>query len=128
MSQGINRRQAVSFKDVQIAYLMNGVSAVKDLYGEGKASSTTVRKALKELAGAGRNIAPLEKWVEEAMSPRARGRSAPEAGAERSYRVQRVGDGAPFLRLPVTVLGVGQREEVKVRFDRDKIVVTRGGS
>jgi hypothetical protein len=104
---------------------MNGVGAVKELFGDGKASATTVRRALKELSTAGRNVAPLQRWVDEAMTARARGRAAPEAGSERSYRVQRVGDGAPFLRLPVTVLGVGQRDEVTVRFDRDKIIVTR---
>jgi hypothetical protein len=128
MSEGKKRRQAVSFKDVQIAYLMNGVGAVKDLFSEGKVSPTTVRRALRELSEAGRNVSPLQRWVDEAMTARARGRTAPEAGSERSYRVQKVGGGAPFLRLPVTVLGVGQRDEVTVRFDKDRIVVTRNPS
>lgn len=51
-----------------------------------------------------------------------RGRSAPEAGDERLYRVQVVQD-APFIRLPMSSLGLSRGDTVKVTFEDKQILV-----
>ena len=119
------RRSAVSFKDVQIAYLMNGVSAIEGLIKGGRASKATVRRALRELGTSGRNVEPLERWVSDNLGGSGRGRSAPSPGETRAYKAQQVKTGGPFLRLPLDVLGVKKAGTIRVRFERDQIVVGR---
>lgn len=119
------RRQAVSFKDVQIAYLMNGVSAIEQLYNSGRASKATVRRALRELAQSGRNVEALEQFVSDQLGGAGRGRAAPSPGESRTYKAQQVKNGGPFLRLPLDVLGVKKGGSVRVRFERDQIIVAK---
>ena len=118
------RRQSVSFKDVQIAYLMDGISAVDSLLAEGRASRTTVRRALTTLKSAGREVKELEDWVIRHIGAPGRGRSAPIVGECRAYKAQQVKNGGPFLRLPLDVLGVQKGSVVTVTFDNGKIVVS----
>ena len=118
-------RSNVSFKDVQIAYLMDGVNAVDVLVKDGRASRTTVRRALVDLKAGGRDVNELESWVVNHIGAPGRGRSAPVVGEKRAYKAQQVKTGGPFLRLPLDVLGVEKGTVVDVTFDEDKIVVSR---
>jgi hypothetical protein len=52
-----------------------------------------------------------------------RGRAGPTAGEERVYKAQCIKEGEPFLRLPLSTLGVGKGDHVRVRFDGRQIVV-----
>ena len=123
------KRRNVSFKDVQIAYLMSGVSAIEALVTRGAVSKPTLRRTLSELAASGRNVEPLQRWVDEHLGVGApgggRGRSPAGAGDTRSYKAQQVKSGGPFLRLPLDVLGVKKGGALHVRFERDSIVITR---
>ena len=119
------KRTLVSFKDVQLAYLMDGVSAVEKLVTNGNASKSTVRRALKKLQESGRDVSSLERWVAEHIGPIGRGRAAPVPGETRSYKVQQIKNSGPFLRLPLDALSVKKGSVIRVNFETDRIVVTK---
>lgn len=121
-------RTLVSFKDVQLAYLMNGISAVQELVDSNKASKSTVRRALKKMQETGRDVSSLERWVAEHVGPIGRGRTAPSAGEMRSYKAQQIKNSGPFLRLPLDALGADKGSSVHVRFENDRIVVSMNAS
>jgi hypothetical protein len=119
------KRSTLSFKDVQIAYLMNGVNSVERLHKDGKASTATIRRALSHLRTGGREVSVLEKWIHDNLGIGARGRTAPQAGQERVYRAQQIKTSGPFLRLPLSALAVGKGETVTVSFEDERIVVKK---
>jgi hypothetical protein len=121
------KKNRTSSKDVIIAYLMNGVGAVERLYNDGHAARHTLRKALEELTASGRSVEPFNRWMDENLGAKGsgRGRSAPGSGDTRTYKAQAIKGSSPFLRLPLEVLGAKKGTEIKVRFERDEIIVTR---
>lgn len=119
------KRSTLSFKDVQIAYLMNGISSIEKLHKDGKASTATIRRALTQLKGGTKEIATLEKWISENLGTGVRGRAAPQAGQERIYRAQQIKTSGPFLRLPLSALSIGKGEVVTVVFEENRIVVKK---
>jgi hypothetical protein len=119
-------KRAVSYKDLQIAYLSNGVSAIQQLLAEGSTTKSSVRRALQAFTDAGAAAATLDDFVKTHIGQGRRGRAAPLVGAERSYRAQKLNSGSTFLRLPLEALGVQKGGLVTVRFERDRILVTRG--
>lgn len=118
-------RRALSYKDLQIIYLTDGVSAIERLLKEGRASKTAVRRALDAFQDQGAQAAALEDYVKTHVGQGRRGRSAPLVGQERVYKAQKLNTGSTFLRLPLEALGVQKGGVVKVRFERDRIVVTK---
>ncbi len=115
----------LSYKDLQIAYLSDGVNAVEKLLKDGKVSRGAVRKALDALRQQGAAAATLDDFVKTHIGQGRRGRSAPLVGTDRTYRAQKLNTGSPFLRLPLEALGVKKGGLVTVRFERDRIVVTK---
>ena len=115
----------LSYKDIQIAYLSDGVNAVEKLLKDGKASRGAVRKALDALRQQGAAAATLDDFVKTHIGQGRRGRSAPLVGTDRTYRAQKLNTGSPFLLLPLEALGVKKGGLVTVRFERDRIVVTK---
>ncbi|MCA9507083.1 MAG: hypothetical protein KC505_01515 [Myxococcales bacterium] len=125
MSEKRKRRSAVSFKDVQIAYLCSGISPIEQMHNRRLASASTIRRALHQLKCNGTPAEPLEKWFHENFGPGTRGRAAPQAGQERIYRAQQIKTSGTFLRLPLAALSIGKGEVVTVKFEKDKIVVKK---
>lgn len=121
----LDKKSVKSFKDVQISYLMEGLPAIENMYKEGLASKTTLRKALKKLQESGQDVKSLEEWVIEQFGASVRGRSSPMSGETRTYRAQQVTGSGPFLRLPLEVLDIKKGELVRVRFGENDITVTR---
>jgi hypothetical protein len=121
-----NKRTVVSFKDVQIAYLLDGISGVEKLVANRKSAGTVIRRALRELKQQGRGVDALEAHVSERYGSGGRGRSMPGVGEERKYKAQQIKTGGAFLRLPLTPLGVKKGGNVRVRFEADRVVVTKG--
>lgn len=119
------KRTTLSFKDVQIAYLLNGLPQIEKLHRDGKASSATIRRALSHLRSGGREVTTLEKWIQDNLGIGVRGRAAPQAGQERIYRAQQIKTSGPFLRLPLGALEVNKGESVTVLFEKDRIVVKK---
>ena len=120
------KRTVVSFKDVQIAYLLDGISGVEKLLAGRKSAGAILRRALRELKAQGRSVDALEAYVGEKYGTGGRGRSMPNIGEERRYKAQQIGDHAPFLRLPLTPIGIKQGQQVRARFEADRIVVMKG--
>lgn len=56
--------------------------------------------------------------------PGARGRPPAKVGDSRSYKVQQVNDIDPFIRLPVSLLGLAKGATATVTFHDGRIVVT----
>jgi hypothetical protein len=52
-----------------------------------------------------------------------RGRPAAKVGDVRGYKVQQVGDSDPFIRLPVSLLGLAKGQTATVTFDNGVIRV-----
>jgi hypothetical protein len=125
MSEKRKKRSAVSFKDVQIAYLCSGLTPVEQLYDRRLASVNTIRRALNHLKSNGSPVETLEKWFHENFGAGVRGRAAPQAGQERIYRAQQIKTTGTFLRLPLSALSIGKGEVVTVRFEKDRIVVKK---
>ncbi len=119
------KRSIVSFKDLQIAYLLDGISGVEKLVAGKKNAGSILKRALKEMTGQGRNVETLDAYVNERYGSSGRGRAMPNVGEERKYKAQQIGDGGTFLRLPLTPIGVKKGGVVKVRFETDRVVVTK---
>lgn len=114
----------VIYKDIEIAYLAEGLSAVQKLIEEQRVKAGTVRRAAKELAAKYPDKADmLRKFVENNFPETIRGRLPPVDGDEREYKAQQVKNGAPFLRLPLDVINVKKGQIARVRFTADKIEV-----
>ncbi len=119
------KRQVVSFKDVQIAFLLDGISGVEKLVAGKKNAGPMLRRALAGLKAQGRNVDTLEAFIDAKHATAGRGRSMPNVGEERRYKAQQIGQGGSFLRLPLTPIGVKKGGVVKVRFEADRVIVTR---
>lgn len=125
MNKRKKRHSNVSYKDIQISYLVDGIDSISKLYREGHITNISLRKAFNSLKENGRNVAALEKWVHEHLSTSVRGRKAPQTGQERTYRVQQIKDNTPFLRLPLEALHVDKGQVLSVLFQKDQIVVRK---
>ena len=119
------KRSVVSFKDIQIAFLLDGISGVEKLIAGRKSAGVVLRKALRDLKDQGRSVEALQAYVDAHFSSSGRGRSMPSIGEERKYKAQQIKTGGAFLRLPLHPLGVKKGGSVRVRFETDRIVVTK---
>jgi hypothetical protein len=122
----ISKRPLISFKDIQIAYLIEGIEGVERLIEGRKNISSLLRRAVKELKAVGKKTEALDRFIAENHGPGTRGRAVPITGQERIYKAQKIHDGAPFLRLPLAPLGTDKGGFVRVRFERDQIIVRNG--
>jgi hypothetical protein len=120
-----SKRSIVSFKDLQIAYLLDGIGGVEKLVAGRKNAGSILKRALKEMSDQGRSVETLQSYVNERYGSSGRGRAMPNVGEERKYKAQQIGDGGTFLRLPLTPIGVKKGGVVKVRFEADRVIVTR---
>ncbi len=124
-SKKAQKRGVVSFKDLQIAYLLDGIAGVEKLVAGRKNPAPILKRALNELKAQGRNVETLEAYVTSKHGVSGRGRSMPNVGEERRYKAQQIADGGTFLRLPLTPIGVKKGGVVKVRFEADRVIVTK---
>lgn len=117
------RRSLISFKDIQIAYLLDDIVGVERLINGRKNPGPLLRRALRELVKAGKKTESLEKYILSNHGTGTRGRSIPVSGQERIYRAQKLAAGTAFLRLPLAPLGTLKGGKVRVTFENDRIVV-----
>lgn len=112
-----SRADVVTHLEVQNAFLIHGVDRVADLFAKGAASRGTIRRAVNELMEQDKELAaPFETWFVENVGPIGRGRTRPEDGDLRSYKVQQLNNGDdPYIRLPLPQYVKG--EVVMARFD-----------
>lgn len=119
----------LSVKDVVLAYTLRGVEGLDALPLENK--SHLLRKAIAFCRSEG-NESVATALVEHANKRglvvwSGRGRGIPVEGATRSYKAQRLNDADPFIRLPVSALGVEKGQVVTVSF-RSGVIEVRAGA
>jgi hypothetical protein len=117
------KRSLISFKDIQIAYLLDDIAGVEKLINSRKNPGPLLRRALKELVKSGKKTDSLEKYILAHHGTGSRGRSIPISGQERIYRAQKLAAGTAFLRLPLAPLGTLKGGKVRVLFEGDRIIV-----
>ena len=116
----------ISNKDLQVAFLVNGIEGVQAMTADNVPAKATLQAAIDSLENLGQEVAPLVAFMEtlHPASDGSRGRSAPQNGETRTYKGQVVKDGSPFLRLPLDTLKAMKGEDITVAFENGKIVVT----
>ena len=115
----------LSFKDVEIAFLQDGVDGVKKLLGKSSDARGLLSRAIEDLKAKGHKPATLEAFAGDAFPRRGRGRSEPRVGDEQTYKAQEIGHGGAFLRLPLRPIGVKKGAVLTVRFEAERIIVMR---
>jgi len=124
----------LSHKDVQLAFLGDGLDGVRNLYKTGAVSAAVIARAAREVANnKGTTPEALEALVSfaEEITPvktgnGRRGKQPPSVGQTRTYKAQSVKGSTPFIRLNLDTLNVLKGAEMKVTFqDANTIVVTK---
>lgn len=118
-------RKLISYKDVALTFLQGGVPALTLLHSTGNLSRATVLRAVKSLKLSGQDTKYLESWAHTVFRNFGRGKQAPTPGTQRNYRVQAIPTTGPFIRLPVDTFGVEKGSELKVRFEENRIIITK---
>lgn len=113
-----------SYKDVQISYLAEGISAVRQGFESEKFSTKAIRDALNNFKSNGNPVRDFEAFAAEVAAPKPRGRPSVEIGGVRSYKAQQAGDKAVFLRLPLASLNCAPGDELVAQFENNRIVIT----
>lgn len=122
------RRRSLGAKDAQILALTQGAAALKEALEGGRVGVAVARKAAEELRSSQATLAAEMDRLIEAFAPaRVRGRAAPAHGETRRYRVQVIGEGEPFIRVPMGLLESHKGASVVVHFG-DKIIIQRDSS
>lgn len=130
MTNNTNTVRKVRVTSQQVAFLMltEGPAGVERLHSKPghEIAPATFDGAVELLAGQPAHREGLEALRSQILGdsePGERGRPAAKVGDSRTYKVQQVGDGDPFIRLPVALLGAVKGGTVTVTFGRDGITV-----
>jgi hypothetical protein len=131
MSQNVAPVRKVRITSQQVAFLAltEGVAAVTALHAKPgcEIAPATFDGACDLLASQPETQAALVALRADLFGddePGARGRPAAKVGDSRSYKVQQVNDMDPFIRLPVSLLGLAKGATATVTFHDGRIVVT----
>ena len=120
------RKNRKSWRAAQLYILLNGVSSLRSIADD--VSPASLRRVLKDFKERNHALADdLETYLVDELKVSVEdlaGRVAPSAGCSRSYLVQSIKAGPPWIRLPVNVLDAQKGDKVQVSFDQEKIVVT----
>jgi hypothetical protein len=112
-------------KDVLLEYLTDGVEGVERLDTEkGPLTRRTLRDAMRELQDRDTDYRPLENWCQRKYGFGLHNRQAargPRTGEERLYKAQGK-PGSPFMKLPLSTLGVKPGGKVKTTFLDGKLI------
>jgi hypothetical protein len=123
-----NKTVRVTSKDLEIAFLIGQLDGVNDLIeNAGKTPGKKVfSQAITSLDSKGLETAEFASFIAELFpaSGKGRGKQQPVSGETRFYSVQKVKNSAPFIRLPLSIMGAERGQEVAVKFDNNKIIVT----
>ncbi len=114
--------KALTYKDIMIRYLADGVAVLDQLMDQKLLKSDKAKRACRALSTMNKgNAAAFESWLNDHMPSKGRGRELPHLGEERVYIAQQIKGGGVFLRLPLTPLGIKKKQKVKVRFEADRV-------
>ena len=119
------KKPVQNYKDVQIAYLLEGLRAVQRLHAKEALSGPVVQKAIKILRSLGKDPQDLAQWAKLQFRVKPKGRPLPKIGEKKLYKAQQIKEGGLFLRLPVETLIDAKGEQLEVRFGKDLIEVRK---
>lgn len=141
------KRKNVTFKDLFMAFMINeSVEEISRLHDESNITRETHRKAIKQIKEANKDTTAYEAWLSEVFPGEvggdSRGKTPPQAGESRVYKVQRVakkkkdesgqlvqvGMSGPFIRLPLDSLSLDRGDKIRVSFDNGVITVAPADS
>lgn len=122
------RKIRVTAQQVAFLALTEGVQAVVALHNRPGAeiAPATFEAAVELLASQPETASALVNARADLFgdsAPGERGRPGAKVGESRTYKTQQVGDGEPFLRLPVALLGALKGDSVTVTFGDGVITV-----
>ena len=129
MTTNTNNARKVRITSQQVAFLAltEGVGAVETLHGKpGCEIAPATFAAAVDLLATQPETAMALAALADSLHPESsgeRGRPAAKIGESRGYKVQQVGDSDPFIRLPVSLLGLGKGGVAVVTFDNGVIRV-----
>lgn len=130
MSQNVAPVRKVRVTSQQVAFLAltEGADAVAALHSKPgcEIAPATFDAAVDLLAGQPQVREALEALRSDLFGEGGsgeRGRPAAKVGESRGYKVQQVGDSDPFIRLPVSLLGLSKGGTATVTFDNGVIRV-----
>lgn len=130
MSQNVAPVRKVRVTSQQVAFLAltEGADAVASLHAKPgcEIAPATFDAAVELLAGQPQVREALEGLRSDLFGEGGtgeRGRPAAKIGESRGYKVQQVGDSDPFIRLPVSLLGLSKGGTATVTFDNGVIRV-----
>jgi hypothetical protein len=123
------RKVRVTAQSVAFLALTEGVDAVTRLHNSpgSEIAAATFDSAVDLLASqpeVAASLAAIRSDLLGADEPGARGRPAAKVGDSRAYKVQQVGEMDPFIRLPVSLLGLAKGSTATVTFEDGRIAVT----
>jgi hypothetical protein len=123
------RKVRVTAQSVAFLALTEGVAAVTRLHNTpgSEIAAATFDSAVDLLASQPEVAASLVALRSDLFGddePGARGRPAAKVGDSRAYKVQQVGEMDPFIRLPVSLLGLAKGSAATVTFENGRIIVT----
>jgi len=123
------RKVRVTAQSVAFLALTEGVAAVTRLHNSpgSEIAAATFDSAVDLLASqpeVAASLAAIRSDLLGADEPGARGRPAAKVGDSRAYKVQQVGEMDPFIRLPVSLLGLAKGSAATVTFENGRIIVT----
>jgi len=122
------RKVRVTAQSVAFLALTEGVAAVTRLHNTAgsEIAAATFDSACDLLASQPETQSALVTLRSDLFGddePGARGRPAAKVGDSRAYKVQQVNDTDPFIRLPVSLLGLAKGSTATVTFEDDRIIV-----
>jgi hypothetical protein len=129
MTNTINNARKVRITSQQVAFMMltESASDVAALHAKPghEIAPATFAAAVDLLASVPEKAAALAALADSLYpeSSGERGRPAAKVGESRGYKVQQVGDSDPFIRLPVSLLGLAKGGVATVTFDNGVIRV-----
>jgi hypothetical protein len=125
-----NTARKVRITSQQVAFMMltEGTEAIVSLHSKPgcEIAPATFDAAVDLLAGQPQHreaLAGLRSDLYGDDAPGERGRPAAKVGESRAYKVQQVGEQDPFIRLPVSLLGLAKGQTATVTFDNGVIRV-----
>ena len=122
------RKVRVTAQSVAFLALTEGVAAVTRLHNSpgSEIAAATFDSACDLLASQPETQSALVALRSDLFGddePGARGRPAAKVGDSRAYKVQQVGEMDPFIRLPVSLLGLAKGQAATVTFENGRITV-----
>lgn len=123
-------RKTVTYKDVALAFLMEGAKGLENLkveLGGTDIPENVLWTAIESMKASNQDTAKLREFAVSLYgepSTGQRGRVSPKIGDKRVYKVQKLDKGEEFLRLPIGALKVAKGAGVNVEYLDGRIVIT----